>query len=194
MSDPRPIGTKEDFDQGTMTYVNRFLLYRRAMGILGEDMGGPWVRFDNLNRIEIPMGRSIRDAGFAPYQMVDVHSIYALTGRPDAPSESHITARVLHPNAPPGCIQVCFRKVGKIEIDNGFRIIDMEGSSGGLNNGGKLTLSPGATALDWVVEGVPYTVYEIYLICQIDTFPSEQGRRLLLELAHIMNSGTALSA
>ncbi len=194
MSDPRPIGTRTDFDPGSLAYINRFLLYRRAFGLIGEDVDGPWIQFDNLNRVEIPMGQSIRNAGFEPYQMVDLHTIFALTGRQDAPKESVISQTVLHPYSPPGCIQVCFQKRGKVKTIDGKRIIDMDGSQGGLKNGGMVTLPQGSTALDWVVEGVPYTVYEIYLITQIDTFPPERGRSLLMKLANLMNPGSSITS
>ena len=168
MSDPRQIGTKTDFDPGAMAYIHRFLLYRRA--------------------------QSVQSAGFEPHQMIDLHTIFALTGRPDAPRGSVIAKMVLRPNSPPGCIQVCFEKRGKVKIVDGKRVIDMDGSQGGLKNGGLVKLPQGSTALDWVVEGVPYTVYEIYLIAQIDSFQPERGRALLLELAHLMNPGSSISS
>jgi hypothetical protein len=195
MSDVRKIDDGDGFDQGTMAYINRFILYRRALGVIGEDVAGPWIRFDNLNRIEIPLGRSVTDVGFTPHQMVDVHTIFAVTGRPDVPHHQVITTRVLRPYSPPGCIQMCFEKKGKVEMSqDGSRVIDMDGSPGGIRNGGRVTLPPGATALDWVVEGVPYTVFEIYLIAQMYSFPEDAGRKLLLELAHLMNPGTVISS
>ncbi len=163
-------------------FIDKYILYRRTIGTINQKRGDTWLVINSLNTVTIPMKSAITQAGFTNRQLVDIHVIYAVTGKSPAPTKDEINQQILAPSSPPGCITVCFEHVGKMRWKEQDRVIEMSGEEG-LDNGGELTIPAEQPNLDWVQPGVPYTVYEIYLVSPVDGFPVEMGRAIIEALA-----------
>ena len=177
----RVIHQANKFDPTMQELVDRYVLYRRSIGTINQALGRTWLIMNESRApIDLPMRTPISQVGLQNLQLVDIHVIYAATGKIPAPGERSVT-RTLAKLSPPGCIQVCFIHKGKMRFEGLDRVIEMT-RNGGLDNG-DLTIPAGEPHWDWVQPGVPYTLYEVYLICPVDGFPIEKGRLLIQDLA-----------